>query len=208
MIEIKKLTNKHLSSIKSFCNDANLAGFKNNSSIESMKFGGKFDLGNIPTFWGLFLENKLISVSGCHYWKGDEAPVMRCLFRSAALPDYKIIHSLSKNHMNSIPFSLLLPYQIKHGIKNNTKLFFITTSNSDHDASGKMKRTHRAMELLSKNNIVSFESNEIIYSTLQTKWKINLDNYLTVLRNWDTTRQSLNIKTDKIYQDIIENGFQ
>ena len=69
--------------------------------------------------------NKIISVSGCHLWSDDskEYTINRVLFRSATLPEYdKIVKSLNRNHMNSLPFSILLPYQIPH-LKNMSKAY-------------------------------------------------------------------------------------
>lgn len=207
------LTNDHIDLILEFCKRAAKAGYKNNSSIELMKFNGEYDLREVPKFWGILKDDTLISVSGCHHWQG-KGPLegikfmMRCLFRSATLPEYQnVIQGLSKYHMNSLPFSVLLPYQINEGMKEGIKHFYITTSNGDHDASGKMKRTHRALHLLEKNNIVKYCGDEIFYSTPQTKWEINIPEYLKALRSFHQTRSTLDIDISEEYMSIIEKGF-
>jgi hypothetical protein len=209
-MKIERLNDTHVDSIAEFCEECRSVGYKNNSSLEEMKFGKEYDLKDIPKFWALIKENKIISVSGSHRWKNKQGEFIsaRCLFRSASLPQYKVIDILNKNHMNSVPFSLLMPYQIYQGVQEGIENFYITTSSGYHDASGKMKRTHRALELLGKNGLVEFEAEEIMYSTLQTRWKINLDKYLQALKVFDNYRSSLGIEDDGTYLKIKKYGFQ
>lgn len=204
-MQVVKLSQKHIHSIREFCHQCDLIGYKNNSSIELMKWGDKFDLPHIADFWALMDNHTIMSISGSHSFGTYDPnyPQLRCLFRSATLPKYaNLIPGLSKFHMNSVPFSLLLPYQIAEGIKKNYHHFFLTTSYTDHDASGKMSRTHKAITLISKFNLVSFESNEIIYSTPQYKWRINLPKYLLALKQFEPLRSKLNIDED--YKDCID----
>lgn len=211
MLEVIRLCDDHLPLLEEFCAKAREAGFSNNTSPQKMKFHGHSDLPSPPHFWGLLKDGKLASVSGYHMWPDGERKytTMRCVFRSATLPEYNdIIPGMSKNHMNSVPFSILMPFQIKHGIENGAKDFLITTSHGEHDASGKMKRTHRAMELLSKRGIVKFHREHVVYHVPQTLWRVNLNAYLKALRAFDATRKSLGfVGLDNIYEDIITNGF-
>lgn len=204
-MQVVKLSQKHINLIQAFCNECKDVGYQNNASLEAMKWGEKYDLPHIPHFWGLIVNDELASISGCHSLGEFDPnfPQMRCLFRSATLPRYaNLIPGISKNHMNSIPFSILLPYQLVYGIENDYEHFFITTSHGEHDASGKMNRTHKAISLLAKRGIVNFVDEELIYSTPQTKWEIDLFKYWRILKSFDQTRQSLGIKTDKDYKKI------
>ena len=210
MYSVIKLDETHTSMVEEFCYEAKLAGYLNNASLEAMKFNDQYDLKEVPAFWAVIKNEKIISVSGCHCWADEfeELSMMRCLFRSATLPYYdKVVKGLSKYHMNSLPFSIMLPLQINYGLKKGVKNFYITTSNSDHDASGKMKRTHRALQLLERVGIVKFDNDEIVYSTPQTKWEIHLDNYLEALRGFHSARINAGIQADREYLDIIYNGF-
>lgn len=206
-----KLDNEHLPLLEEFCKSAGAAGFSNNESPRKMKFGGEFDLQTVPQFWGILHDNRLISVSGCHLWPDystDSFTINRCLFRSATLPEYNnIVPGLSKTHMNSLPFSILLPYQIKWGKENSCWDNRITTSHGDHDASGKMKRTHRALELLEKQGIVSFFEKNILYSTPQTVWRLDLEKYHKALIAFHPSRVELGIDISEEYIDTINNGF-
>lgn len=211
-MKVMFLTSDHTYLVEEFCKECEKHGYKNNSSLKLMKFNGEYDLKEIPCFWGIYHNNKLISLSGSHTWRGkgkaEGMLFMRCLFRSATLPEYQnIILGLSKYHMNSLPFSVLLPYQINKGMRDGVRHFYITTSNSDHDASGKMKRTHKVLQLLAKNNIVKYCGDEIFYSTPQTKWEINIPEYHKALRSFHKTRSTLNIDMCEEYVSIIEKGF-
>jgi hypothetical protein len=169
-VQVVKLSQSHTNLVEEFCIQCKNAGYYNNSSLELMKWGGHVDLKEPPNFWALIDNDKIVSISGSHSFGvySPEMPQIRCLFRSATLPEYsRIIPGLSKNHMNSIPFSILLPLQIIHGLENNFKHFYITTSNKDHDASGKMKKTHRAMEIIAQKRIVDFIKDEILKSNIR-----------------------------------------
>jgi hypothetical protein len=214
MYTVIKLTNEHIPLIEQFCQECDRVGYENNASIEKMKFGTEYDLRDVPNFWGVVMGTKLISVSGSHYWRGSLGPLdgikyqMRCLFRSATLPEHdNVVRGLSKNHMNSLPFSVMLPHQIEYGITNGAKHFYITTSTGDHDASGKMKRTHRALELLERTGLVKYAGDAIIYSTYQTKWELHIDMYLSALRKFHPARLAAGIEPNEEYLRIIENGF-
>jgi hypothetical protein len=201
---VTKLSNQHTTQLEEFCDKCREAGYYNNSSLELMKWGKKYDLPDVADFWGLIVDGKIVSISGYHSF-GQYDPIYpqaRCLFRSATLPEYSnIIPGISKNHMNSVPFSLLLPHQLAHAINNKFKHFFLTTSSGNHDSSGKMYRTHRVMQLLSKQEIVTVEAEEIVYSTAQTKWRIRLKQYLTAIKSFEETRFKLNIEED--YENAI-----
>jgi hypothetical protein len=209
MYTVIQLKEAHTPLIEEFCAAADRAGFANNSSIRKMKFNGDYDLGTTPAFWGIVKDNKLISVSGCHLWFSEDLSTtsLRCLFRSATLPDNNIIPGISKNHMNSAPFSIMLPHQIRWGKTKGCNDMFITTSHGDHDASGKMKRTHRALEILATRGVVEFYNQIIFYDTPQTTWKINVDRYYEILKSFHTMREQLGIGLTSEYYDIINNGF-
>ena len=128
MYSVIRLNETHTEILEEFCYEAGLAGYANNASLEAMKFNGQYDLKDTPSFWALFKDHKIISVSGCHYWYDDfeEPSMMRCLFRSATLPHYdNVITGLNKYHMNSLPFSVMLPLQINQGLRSCVKHFYI-----------------------------------------------------------------------------------
>lgn len=191
-MQVVKLSQKHNELILNFCTNCDLAGYKNNNSFESMKWGYQYDLPDHARFWALIVNNEIASIGGVHKLENRK---LRCLFRGATLPKYSnIIPGISRYHMNSIPFSILMPYQLSWGIKNNYNEFYITTSHGSHDASGKMSRMHKAISLLTKNNIVTFSSEEIIYNIPQTIWRLNLKEYVQALKIFEQTRQRLKIE--------------
>lgn len=201
---VTRLSAKHKQMVEDFCDQCKLAGYTNNSSIEQMKFNGVYDLSEPAVFWAVLEQDKIISVSGCHVINNE----LRCLFRSATLPEYdRLVPGLSKHHMNSLPFSVLMLHQIEYGLDCGITNFYITTSAGDHDASGKMKRTHRALELLARTGMVDYAGNDTVYNTEQALWKINLDCYLSALRNFTSTRTSIGIEANEEYLNILQNGF-
>jgi hypothetical protein len=204
VVELSPNNTEHTLLVKEFCEQCNDSGYTNNSSLASMKWDGRYDLPDSAQWWGVQHKNKLITVSGCHSFGpfNPKFPQLRTLFRSATLPQFSnIIPGLSRTHMNSQPFSLLLPNQILWGLKNNFKYFFITTSDGTHDASGLQWRAHRTLEILSKRSIVNFESKEIIYSQPQFKWRINISKYIDAVESF---RRSTTITIVDNYQETID----
>ena len=201
IMKVVKLDTSHLPLIEKFCHECKKVGYTNNSTLELMKWGNNYDLPHTANYWALIKHDEIISLSGSHSFGPFDPnfPQLRVGFRAATLPKYdNLIKTLSKTHMNSIPFSLLIPHQISLGIQNGYKHFFITTSHLGHDASGRMHRMNKVMTLLAKQNIVSFENEEIIYSTPQIKWRINLINYLKALASFEEYRTSMNLEEDYI----------
>lgn len=184
-MQIVKLYQKDIELVRFFTNECKKVGYNNNSTLEDMKWGdSRYDLPDIAHWWALIIQDNVASISGCH--KINETQ-LRCLFRSATLPRWdNLITGISKNHMNSIPFSLLLPKQIEWGLAQGYTEFLITTSHGEHDASGKMNRTHRAISLLSRRGIVEFVGEEIIYHTPQTVWRIVIDSYMQAIQTFNS----------------------
>lgn len=198
-LQVAKLSQKHTDLLQNFCHKCKQAGYENNSSLEAMKWNGIYDLPDRARFWALIVNNEIVGISGVHKFNNKK---LRCLFRSAVLPNFQnIVPGISRNHMNSAPFSILLPYQISWGIQNNYEEFFITTSHGSHDVSGKMSRTHKALSLLSKRHVVDFYSTEVVYNIPQTIWHLNLQKYMEILKKFENTRQALKIEEN--YTDAI-----
>lgn len=196
---------EHLDLLLEYCENCKKLGYNNNNSLESLKLYHNNDLLGLPDYWAILKQNKIITLSGSHKFSETQ---QRCLFRSATIDNNQIVKTLSKTHMLSLPFSILLPFQILDGLKKGIKEFIITTSNSDLDQSGKMGRTHRVLNLLSKQKIVDFVRNDTIFHVPQSVWKINLENYYQAIINFDSVRSNLNlIGLEDQYQYIKKNGF-
>lgn len=203
---IKIDVEKHQDLLAEFCLTCQQLNYNNNTGLDKLKLQGPSDLPNLPVYWALTRNNRIHSLSGCFKINDTDS---RCLFRSATVEKFSPVKSLSKTHMNSVPFSLLLPCQIFYGLEQGCENFFITTSNSDHDASGRMNRTHRALILLSKLDIVEFVKNDFLFNTSQTVWKINLNNYYNALMAFDRARSELNIiGFEDVYQQIKQSKFR
>lgn len=189
--KVIKLQEEHTDLLEKFCAECNSLGFNNNASPSVMKFNGKYDLNEVPTFFATIIDGEIASVSGSHSFTDDE---LRVGFRAAALPRFQgIIKGLSKTHMTNLVWAPLMPETILDGLERGYKEFSITTSHTDHDASGRMHRTHRALQLLSKQGIVDYAGIETLYHVPQTKWKFNLTRFFETVRAFEPIRQELNI---------------
>ena len=143
------------------CNDL---GYKNNNSLEAMKFQWCLDAGG--TWFATSVDNRIVGISGLHKFKDGH----RALFRGCQL--YSIPGGLTKNHMNCWMFYYHLPLvaELVDGP------IYITT-NIDTDASGKMLKLNKLYSILEKKGIVDFISKEEVFYVDQNIWKLNKEMY-------------------------------
>jgi hypothetical protein len=169
-------TDHHLGFVEEFCQQCKLAGYKNNESIDAMKLDWCLSQGG--QFFLTYLDDKIISLSGCHPLSQVSNNVYRILFRGATLPEYQnLTGTLSKTHMNSIPFFYHVPNQISWGKQVNSDTFVVTTNYQNSEIKS-MSKSHRVFYGLAKQNIVSqlVERLDLFY-TEQAVWQINEDEY-------------------------------
>ena len=176
---VKILENTHCQELEYFCTQCKILNYNNNSSLTAMKYDWCKGWGE---YWGTWHNNKLIAVAGAHPLPEVDDNAVRVLFRGCQL--YSPYTGLDANHMNSVPFRDILPLQIEKYVNND---LYITT-NIEHDASGKMSRTHRVMSLLAKKGIVDLHIEEImLYYTRQSVWKLNKEQYLEARHRLETS---------------------
>lgn len=171
----REYTCEQLPALEQFCSKCEIAGYKNNSSIEAMRLdwclkeGGQFFL--------TYLDNIIISVSGCHPLPQAGPDCYRILFRGATLPEYQNFFKIvSKTHMSSIPFFSHIPLQVEWA-KGFTK-HVVTTNWSNPDGIVSMGHSHRVFQLLNRQGLVSCLIEKInLFYTDQSVWQINLEKY-------------------------------
>lgn len=171
-ITVKILDKKNLYELETFCKKCDDLGYKNNSSLKEIRWEKTKSWGE---FWGGWHKDKLISIAGAHPLPEVKHNAVRVLFRGCQT--YSPYVGLNASHMNSVPFRDILPYQIDKYLDND---LYITT-NIYKDNSGKMHRTHKVMQLLSKKGIVDLYIDDmILYNTNQSVWKLNKDRYFEI----------------------------
>lgn len=147
-------------------------GYMNNADLDAMKYSWVYKHGG--EWWGVYHEGIIVSVAGCHPFHDG----YRMLFRGVQTMPAQ--NGLSKTHMTSIPWRYILPAQLEWAKSSDTNPAYITT-NVENDASGKMNKTHKVMQLLAKQKIVDFYAEEEIYGAVQSVWKLNIEKYYETL---------------------------
>jgi len=170
-------TERHLGFVEEFCKECQASGYKNNESVEAMKL--EWCLSRGGQFFLTYLDDRIISLSGCHPLKEVGENVYRVLFRGATLPEYQnILGIMSKTHMNSTPFYYHLPRQVSWATASNYETFVVTTNHNNQDGIETMSKSHRVFQLLEKQGIVDcIHKNLKLFYTDQSVWKINLEKY-------------------------------
>jgi hypothetical protein len=173
-----------LPAVEEFCKACKLAGYKNNDSLKSLKLDWCLELGG--QFFLTYLNDKIISLSGCHPLPEAGKGIYRILFRGATLPEYQNLHgTLSKTHMNSIPFYHHAPEQIKWATIAGYANCVITTNRSNKDGITSMNKSHRVFKLLEKQHIVSCLHESLwLFNNDQSVWNLNTDNYFISRNNF------------------------
>jgi hypothetical protein len=182
----------HIRNVEEFCRQCSQVGYKNNDSLKSMKLGWCLGIGG--QFFLTYLNDRIISLSGCHPLPEAGDYVYRILFRGATLPEYQNLQgTLSKTHMNSIPFYHHAPWQINWASTKGFNTCVITTNHNNKDGITSMNKSHRVFKLLEKQNIVSCLYDDLLlFNNQQSVWALNLDNYFSSRNNFKE-RNDLNI---------------
>ena len=187
-----EFTSDQISAVEEFCRACELFGYKNNTSVKSMRLDWCLNLGG--QFFLTYSNDKIISLSGCHPLPEAGEYVYRILFRGATLPEYQNLHgTLSKTHMNSIPFYSHVPRQVNWAKTSGYNTYAITTNHSNKDGIESMSKSHRVLGLLEKQKLVTCLQYDLwLFNNVQSVWGLNLDNY-TAARNNFKERNAPNI---------------
>tara|TARA_B110000503_G_scaffold99799_1_gene149298 strand:+ start:32056 stop:32574 length:519 start_codon:yes stop_codon:yes gene_type:complete len=148
-----------------FIEQCNMLGYKNNNTLEKMKF--QWCLDNGGSWFATYDNNRIVGISGLHKFMDG----YRALFRGCQL--HSIPGGLSKNHMNCWMFYYHLPLVINL-VKDSP--IYITT-NTDNDASGKMLKLNKLYSLLEKKGLVDLKNKEQVFGVEQNIWKLNTETY-------------------------------
>mgnify|MGYP001251557042 CR=1 FL=1 len=151
-----------------------LLGFKNNETLELMKWDWCLDQGGM---WHATYDNQtIVSITGTHPFKDG----YRALFRGAQLW-HRRVKGLNRYQMQSWGIYDHLPLQIKFA---NGKPIYITT-NISNDASGRMNRIHNSFKQMAKGGMVDYVGDEEVFYTQQSIWKLNNDKYFEIRKRYE-----------------------
>ena len=174
----ESFTYDHIPALEQFCKQCKSEGYTNNSSIAAMKLDWCLSING--QFFITFFQDSIISLSGCHPLPEAGTGIYRTLFRGVTLPRYRnMLGSMSKSHMNSIPFLYHLPRQIAWAEAMGYKKFVVTTNHNNSISS--MEKSHRVFKLLERQQLVScMYDNLLLFNVNQSVWDLNLDQYYKV----------------------------
>lgn len=179
----------HKPSLEKFCKLCQEQGYKNNQSLDAIKLEWCLDQGG--QFFLTYIDDIIVSISGCHPLPEISKDTYRILFRGATLHQYQNhLGIMSKTHMTSIPFYTHIPLAINWTNLLGNKQLVITT-NWDNSNVVSMNKSHKVLGLLAKQGIVDclIEKTELFY-TEQTVWQLNKDRY-TEVRNQFKQRNNI-----------------
>ena len=166
--------------LENFLKTCEAKGFNNNSTLEDMKFDWCLEQGGM--WYATYVDDRMVSVSGIHPWANG----WRALFRGVQTESKKI--GQNRHHMQSYCFHSQLPYQIDYASskeKDLNNLFIYITTNTEHDASGKMNRIDKTFYHLEKIDLVKNLGVSEIFSVNQNTWILNVEKYNEIRRQYN-----------------------
>jgi len=171
-LTFKLLTNDDIPIIEDFCQECSLLGYKNNESLESMKF-------NFATFFAALHNGKIISLAGVHPLPEVNKNAWRCLFRGAQLPGYTPQWSMNI-FKSGIHFGQLLYRQIKHVQSIDPSAEFYISTNLESTTGAKSHRMNDVMmPRIAKMGIWHLHAENVtLYYVQQNLWKIDIETYM------------------------------
>ena len=178
----------HNRALEKFCSMCQMQGYKNNESFDTMRLEWCLDQGG--QFFLTYLDNDIISVSGCHPLPQVGKDVYRVLFRGATLKEHQNhLGVISKTHMTSIPFYTHIPLAIDWIKPYGDKKLVITT-NWNNPEIASMNKSHNVLGLLARQGIVDCLVEKIdLFYTEQTVWQLNVDKYLAARESFRARNQ-------------------
>lgn len=178
---MKKYTTTRLlevtTKVNRFISQCNLLGYKNNNSLEAMKWEWCIAQGGMWYGTEDCSTDAIVSITGIHPFKDG----YRALFRGAQLIP-RPVRGLNKYQMQSWGIYEHLPLQINFA---QGKPLYITT-NISNDASGKMNRIHKSFSIMEKGNMVDYIGDEEVFYTQQSIWKLNTDRYFEIRKLYES----------------------
>lgn len=169
--EIKPLNINELPlEIFTFTENCKKQNIKNNESIEAMKFG-KWKNEN---WWCTWVNNQIVSISGCHEFSEYKSHCWRLMVRTATLKEYRgKAPGNFRQIKNDFNWGFILPYQINYARSKGAKTLVFTT-NSNHDGDLNSQRTNKSVQkILEPQGLVRMiDENVDIFYTKQNVWEI------------------------------------
>lgn len=179
MIQTKQITVVD-DTLNNFLEQCNNRGYKNNNSLESLKFDWCLDVGG--AWFATYKHDEIISLSGCHPWVNG----WRMLFRGVQTEARPV--GLNRHHMQSYCFYEQLPLQLQFAFGDKIDIdndFAYITTNTDNDASGKMTRINKTFSHLEKSGLVRGLGESEVYGVTQNTWLLNIIDYSNTRVKYD-----------------------
>lgn len=146
----------------------------NNSSIDRLKLYEWPE--TYAQFWVIWLDEKIVAISGCHKLEDLGFNYCRIAFRTCQLPSISNYYKKTKYNFHSPIWYHIIPLQIEWALQKNLENCVISINSVENKYFGKIAA--RTMSRLEKLDIVSLEQEIILYNTLQKIYKINIDNFI------------------------------
>lgn len=143
---------------------------KNNESVEAMKIGR---WGN-ELWWCTWVNDQIISISGCHSYDEYETNCWRLMVRTATLKEYRgRAPGNFRQIKNDFNWGFILPKQVEYArAQGANKLIFTTNSNSVGDPNS-IRTNKTVAKVLEPQGLVKLLATDVdIFYTKQNVWEI------------------------------------
>ena len=173
-----------LNDVQTFCEACAAEGIDNNSSLQAMKFG---KWGELEQWHVVYHGDKIIAMSGSHYYPHFHKDCYRIMYRMATLKAYRGMASekISLRKMqHNFCFRAIMPAQVDWCLtKGATEIIATTNSPDNIDYGGTMHKVHnhgrRRRPNTKSDNMTLIQKDADVYNTKQDIWRVNVRDFAT-----------------------------
>ena len=172
-----------LADVQAFCEACAAEGIENNSSLKAMKFG---KWGDLEQWHMVYHGDKIIAISGSHYYPHFHQDCYRIMYRMATLKAYRGMASAKmslRKMQHNFCFRAIMPAQVDWALtKGATEI--IATTNSDVADGETMNKVHshgRNRRPSGKTGWMTLiHKDALVYNTKQDIFRVNVRDFVTL----------------------------
>ena len=172
-----------LNDVLAFCEACGTEGIENNSSLKAMKFG---KWGELEQWHVVYHGDKIIAMSGSHYYPHFHKDCYRIMYRMATLKAYRGMASAKislRKMQHNFCFRAIMPAQVDWAVsKGATEI--IATTNSDVTEGETMNKVHSHGRNRRENGktgwMTLIHKDASVYNTKQDIFRVNVRDFVSL----------------------------
>ena len=172
-----------LNDVQTFCEACAAEGIENNSSLKAMKFG---KWGDLEQWHMVYHGDKIIAISGSHYYPHFHKDCYRIMYRMATLKAYRGMASAKmslRKMQHNFCFRAIMPAQVDWALTKGATEIIATANSPEFDNGGVMDKVHSHARNRRPNGktgwMTLIHKDASVYNTKQDIFRVNVRDFAT-----------------------------